>query len=121
MLMAKTKSVQKLQKFNLRMGFVHFAQAIVLLLIANLSLKVPVITRFFDNTPEGIRPVAQTLVDVPVALVGPVFLLIAALFHFFIASPLLFAADIDKGLSANLVYFVSNILNIKNLVKYLIN
>ena len=102
MLMAKTKSVQKLQKFNLRMGFVHFAQAIVLLLIANLSLKVPVITRFFDNTPEGIRPVAQTLVDIPVALVGPIFLLIAAFFHFFIASPFYvrrYEANLKKGIN----------------------
>ena len=102
MLMAKTKSVQKLQKFNLRMGFIHFAQAVVLLLIANLSLKVPIITRFFDNTPEGIRPVAQTLIEIPVALVAPIFLLIAAFFHFFIASPFYvrqYEVNIRKGIN----------------------
>lgn len=102
MLMAKTKQVQKLQIFNLRMGLLHLAQAVVLAFIANLSLKIPIITRFFDSTPEGIRPVAQTLVDIPVAIVGPVFLLIAALFHLFIASPLYvrrYEANLKKGIN----------------------
>jgi len=102
MLMAKTKQVQKLQIFNLRMGLLHLTQAVILVFIANLSLKIPIITRFFDNTPEGIRPVAQTLVDIPVAIVGPVFLLIAALFHLFIASPLYvrrYEANLKKGIN----------------------
>jgi hypothetical protein len=102
MLMAKTKQVQKLQIFNLRMGLLHLAQAVVLAFIANLSLKIPIITRFFDSTPEGIRPVATTLVDIPVAIVGPVFLLIAALFHLFIASPLYvrrYEANLKKGIN----------------------
>ena len=100
--MAKTKQVQKLQIFNLRMGLLHLTQAVILVFIANLSLKIPIITRFFDNTPEGIRPVAQTLVDIPVAIVGPVFLLIAALFHLFIASPLYvrrYEANLKKGIN----------------------
>lgn len=100
--MAKTKQVQKLQIFNLRMGLLHLTQAVILVFIANLTLKIPIITRFFDNTPEGIRPVAQTLVDIPVAIVGPVFLLIAALFHLFIASPLYvrrYEANLKKGIN----------------------
>lgn len=100
--MAKTKQVQKLQIFNLRMGLLHLTQAVILVFIANLSLKIPIITRFFANTPEGIRPVAQTLVDIPVAIVGPVFLLIAALFHLFIASPLYvrrYETNLKKGIN----------------------
>jgi len=84
------------------MGLLHLTQAVILVFIANLSLKIPIITRFFDNTPEGIRPVAQTLVDIPVAIVGPVFLLIAALFHLFIASPLYvrrYEANLKKGIN----------------------
>jgi hypothetical protein len=39
------------------------------------------------ETAEGIRPITESLVDVPAAVAAPVFILISGLFHFFIASP----------------------------------
>ena len=39
----------------------HLLQAAVLLYILNAETKIPVITRFFTETPEGIRPVSETL------------------------------------------------------------
>jgi hypothetical protein len=98
----KTKQGAMLQKFNRRMGSLHFVQAVILFIIVNYSLKLPVITRYFDKTAEGIRPVSETLFNVPVAVVGPVFLLISALFHFFISSPFYvrkYEANIAKGMN----------------------
>lgn len=84
----KTKQGRELQKFNLRMGLIHLAQAIVLFVIVNYSFKIWILTRFFESTPSGGYSVTTNqLVNVPLAVVGPVFLLIAAIFHLFIASP----------------------------------
>lgn len=84
----KTKLGRSLQKFNRIAGLVHLLQAVVLFMMVNWSLKLPILTRFFDKTASGeIRPVAETLVNVPVAVAGPVFLLISAMFHFIISSP----------------------------------
>lgn len=84
----KTKQGEKLQKLNRTAGLLHLAQATGLLLIVNWSLKLPILTRFFDKTATGeVLPVAKTLVDIPVALAGPLFLLISAIFHLIISSP----------------------------------
>lgn len=84
----KTKQGHYLQKFNVIAGMLHLVQAAVLFWIANYALTVPIVTRFFDEMANGrVGPVAETLVDVPVALAAPVFLLLSALFHLFIASP----------------------------------
>lgn len=84
----KTKQGQYLQKFNLIAGSLHLVQAAVLFWIVNYELTIPVVTRFFGEMANGrVGPVAETLVDVPVAVAGPVFLLLSALFHLFIASP----------------------------------
>lgn len=85
---AKTKQGRSLQKFNALMGLIHLAQATVMLFILNYSLKIPILTRFFDKTPSGFGISTDRLVEVPVALVAPIFLLISAFFHFLIASPL---------------------------------
>jgi len=85
---AKTVQGKKLQKFNAIMGCVHLAQATIMLFILNYSLKVPILTRFFDKAPNGGWAIdTKVLVDVPVVVVAPVFLLISAFFHFIISSP----------------------------------
>jgi hypothetical protein len=83
----KTKLGKQLQIFNRIAGSFHLVQAAVLLLILNQTTKIPVITRFFDQTPDGIRPVSETLFEFPIALIAPIFLLLSALFHFIISSP----------------------------------
>ena len=98
----KTKQGIMLQKFNRRMGLVHFVQAVILFIIVNYGLKIPIITRYFDKTADGIQPVSEILVNVPIAVVGPVFLLISAMFHFFISSPFYirkYEANIAKGMN----------------------
>jgi len=97
----KTPQGRKLQRFNFIMGSVHLVQATVMLFILNYSLKIPIITRFFDQSPNGSFTVStKVLIDVPIAVVAPVFLLISALFHFIISSPFYvrrYEANIKKG------------------------
>lgn len=83
----KTKLGKKLQIFNRIAGSIHLVQAAVLFFILNDATTIPVITRFFDQTADGIRPVSETLFEFPVAFIAPIFLLISALFHFIISSP----------------------------------
>ena len=89
--------------FNLKIGLVHLIQAIVLFLIVNYSFKIYLIARFFDKAPNGGFTVSTNLLwNVPIAVVAPVFLLIAAFFHFFVASPFYvrrYEDNIKKGIN----------------------
>lgn len=85
---AKTMQGKSLQRFNAVMGLLHLSQALIMLFIINYSLKIPIITRFFDKAPGGGWAISTNiLVDVPIAVVAPAFLLISSFFHFLIASP----------------------------------
>ncbi|MEI7818902.1 MAG: heliorhodopsin HeR [bacterium] len=98
----KTKLGASLQKFNRRAGLIHLVQGLVLLAIYNHKLTIPIMTRFLDKTPKGVMPVAEKLFSFPVAIVGPIFLLISAAFHFFIASPMYirtYEKNIKKGMN----------------------
>ena len=98
----KTKLGLRLQNFNRKAGFVHMAQAALMFLVLNYELKIPIVTRFFDVTSEGIMPVGETLIDVPVVVVAPVFILLSSFFHFFIASPFYvrrYEANIRSGIN----------------------
>ncbi|MEI7682896.1 MAG: heliorhodopsin HeR [Candidatus Saccharibacteria bacterium] len=98
----RTKIGVSLQKFNRRIGLIHLIQGLVLLAIFNRSLTLPVLTRFLGATPEGVRPVTETLFQFPVAIVGPLFLLISAFFHFLISSPMYirtYENNIKKGMN----------------------
>lgn len=83
----KTKQGRDLQRFNLIAGLLHLVQAAVLFVIVNYELTLPIVTQFLGQTAEGIRPVTETLVEIPVAVAAPIFILLSALFHLFIASP----------------------------------
>lgn len=100
---AKTKEGKKLQKFNFVMGMIHLVQAAILFYLVNYSFTIPVLTRFFDkSTTGGYTVTTKVLFDAPVAVVGPLFLLIAAVFHLFIASPLYirkYESNIRKGIN----------------------
>lgn len=99
----KTKQGQYLQKFNLIAGSIHLIQAVILFVIANKDLTLPILTRYFDTVPGGqIMPVTETLFDVTVALVAPLFLFLSAIFHFIIASPFYirrYESNIEKGIN----------------------
>jgi len=102
MIFEKNKA-KKLRRFNIIMGSVHLLQATIMLIILNYSLKIPIITRFFDVAPDGDFTFAtKILVDIPIAVVGPLFLLVAAFFHLYVASPMYYRryeANIKKGIN----------------------
>jgi hypothetical protein len=54
MMKPETKLGQQLQVFNRIAGATHLVQAAVLLAILNAETTIPVVTRFFDETPDGI-------------------------------------------------------------------
>lgn len=83
----ETKLGRQLQTFNRIAGLTHLIQGIALFFILNPETTIPVITRFFTDTPDGIRPVSQTLFEFPIALIAPIFLLLSAAAHLFISSP----------------------------------
>lgn len=84
---AETKIGKQLQSFNRWAGITHLIQAIALFVILNDETTIPVVTRFFGETPEGIRPVSETLFEFPIALIGPIFLFLSAIAHLLISSP----------------------------------
>ena len=84
----KTETVvgKQLQTFNRLAGITHLVQGIALFLILNNETTIPVVTRFFAETPDGISPVSETLFEFPIALIGPIFLLLSAVAHLLISS-----------------------------------
>jgi hypothetical protein len=84
----ETQLGRQLQTFNRIAGLTHLIQGITLALILNTETTIPVITRFFDETPDGIRPVSETLFEFPVAFIGPMFLLLSAFAHLLVSSPM---------------------------------
>ena len=93
---------RQLQTFNRIAGLTHLIQGITLAFILNAETTIPVITRFFDETPDGVRPVSETLFEFPIALIAPIFLLLSAFAHLFISSPMYvrrYEANISKGIN----------------------
>jgi len=78
---------KQLQTFNRFAGSVHLIQGIAMFLILNETARIPVVTRFLTQTPEGIRPETELLFDFPIAFIAPIFLLLSAFAHLFISSP----------------------------------
>jgi hypothetical protein len=88
MMNPETTLGRQLQTFNRIAGVTHLIQGIVLAVILNADTTIPVITRFFDETPDGVRPVSETLFEFPIALIAPIFLLLSAFAHLYISSPM---------------------------------
>ena len=98
----ETKIGRQLQTFNRIAGLTHLIQGVVLLVILNPETTIPVITRFFDETPNGVRAVSETLFEFPIALIGPIFLLLSAAAHLLISSPFYvhrYEANIENGIN----------------------
>jgi hypothetical protein len=98
----ETQLGRQLQTFNRIAGLTHLIQGITMAIILNAETTIPVVTRFFDETPDGIRPVSETLFEFPVAYIAPIFLLLSAFAHLFISSPSYvrrYEANIQKGIN----------------------
>ena len=97
-----TELGRQLQTFNRIAGLTHLIQGVTLLLILNTATTIPVVTRFFDETPDGVRPMSETLFEFPIALIGPIFLLLSAAAHLLISSPAYvrrYEQNIQKGIN----------------------
>jgi hypothetical protein len=98
----ETELGRQLQTFNRIAGLTHLIQGVTLLLILNTATTIPVVTRFFDETPDGVRPVSETLFEFPIALIGPIFLILSAAAHLLISSPIYgrrYEQNIWKGIN----------------------
>lgn len=98
----ETKFGSQLQTLNRVAGITHLIQAIALCFILNAETRIPVITRFFAETSDGVRPITKTLFEFPIALIAPIFLLLSACAHLFISSPNYvrrYEQNIDKGIN----------------------
>lgn len=84
----RTKLGRRLVSLNRKAGFLHLVQAIVMLLVLDSAAKIPLVTRFFDETTQGVMPVTEILFEFPIAYIAPIFLLLSSMFHFYIASPM---------------------------------
>lgn len=97
-----TKLGKQLQTLNRFAGATHLIQAIALFFILNAETKIPVITRFFTQTADGIAPVSELLFEFPIALIAPIFLLLSAIAHLLISSPFYvhrYEQNIEKGIN----------------------
>ena len=97
-----TKLGKQLQTLNRLAGATHLIQAIALFFILNAETKIPVITRFFTQTADGIAPVSELLFEFPIALIAPIFLLLSAIAHLLISSPFYvrrYEQNIEKGIN----------------------
>ena len=99
---SETRIGKQLQTFNRVAGITHLIQGVALFFILNDQTKIQVITRFFDETSDGVAPVSQTLFEFPIALIAPIFLLLSALAHLVISSSFYigtYEKNIDKGIN----------------------
>lgn len=97
----ETSLGRELQTFNKIAGAIHLIQAIIFFVILNAETTIPVITRFFTDTPEGIRPESETLFEFPIALIAPIFLLLSAIAHFVVSSPM-YARRYEQNIQAGI-------------------
>jgi hypothetical protein len=98
----ETQLGRQLQTFNRIAGLTHLIQGIILFLILKAETKIPVITRFFGETPNGVGPVSETFFEFPIALIAPIFLLLSAAAHLLISAPMYvrrYEQNIEKGIN----------------------
>jgi len=78
----------RLRTYNVFMGFLHLAQAIVIFILSN-DFTLPITTSFLSYMPETgkLWPVTDTVINLPLGPMVAIFLLLSAIAHFTVASP----------------------------------
>lgn len=73
----------RLRIYNAVMGFIHLAQAVAIWALSN-NFTLPVTTAFpaFDQASNSLKPVLNTIYNLPIGPLASVFLLISAIAHF---------------------------------------
>lgn len=80
------RAPDRLRPFNLTVGLVHLAQAIVLLILSN-DFTLPITARFIAGPPGTDFTPQEVLWNVPIGPAVAVFLLLAAIDHLLMAAP----------------------------------
>jgi hypothetical protein len=93
----------KLRRFNLVMGILHLAQG-VLMLVLSSDFALPVTTAFqvFDESANRLVPDFREAFDLQIGPLVAAFLLLSAVAHFAVASPLLYrwyADNLTRGVN----------------------
>ena len=81
----------KLRIYNIFMGFLHLAQAAVILIMTN-DFTLPITTSFveYSSATGKLEPVTDTLINLPLGPMVALFLLLSAIAHFTVSSPGIF-------------------------------
>jgi hypothetical protein len=87
----------RLRIYNVFMGFLHLAQAVVIIILSN-DFKLPITTSFltYDEGLGKLWPATDTLVNLPLGIMVAVFLLLSAVAHFTVSSPGAFNWYVNK-------------------------
>ncbi len=96
----------RLRAYNVVMGFLHLAQAIAILLLAN-DFALPVTATFMDGPPGSGLVRNATLFELPFGPAIAGFLLLSAAAHFIVASPGIFG------------WYRSNLLHGRNYARWI--
>jgi len=83
------KCFKRLRTFNAVMGFFHFIQASLMLLLSNdFTLPVTYTTPMFNEITQSIYPVSETFFEVRIGPLVALFLFMSAIAHFLLATVL---------------------------------
>jgi hypothetical protein len=101
--MAKIVTTQSLRRYNIIAGTLHFAQMVVVLLLAN-GFTLPIVARYMSGPPGSTFADPILLFNAPIGLTVAIFLGLSSLFHFLVASPTFFKSY-SKGIKKERNYF----------------
>jgi hypothetical protein len=101
--MEQSSQFTRLRWYNVFMGFLHLAQAAVILVLTN-DFTLPITTSFVEYIPETgkLGPVTNTIFNLPFGIMVALFLLMSAVAHFIIASPIAFGwyvGNLKRGIN----------------------
>lgn len=101
--MPATTAFKRLRVFNVVMGALHMAQAVVILVLSN-SYTVPGTTSFlsYNTATQSLESSTKSLLDFPIGPMVAAFLLISSVAHFIMASPRFYpwyVRNLKKGIN----------------------
>lgn len=96
-------TIPGLRRFNIVMGFFHFIQGVLMLLMSN-EFTLPITSSFqvFDTATNRLVPFHDTLVNLPIGPMVAAFLFLSSLAHFAVSMPVFYnwyARNLEKGIN----------------------
>jgi hypothetical protein len=84
------KAAKGLIGFNIIMGFIHFLQGILMLVLSN-QFTLPITTNFLSFNPKTkeLTTTTETLINLQIGPVVAIFLFLSALAHFILSAPII--------------------------------